>query len=81
MIGFPGMLEFRWREWVGNAFLKPRAVIVPLLAAHGDWRRASPHPLPVLAAPAPARRNARTFRVIDDGDVDVLKSLGRRASA
>ncbi len=96
MIGFHGMLEFRWREWVGNAFLKPLAVIVPLLAVHGVWRWASPHLLPdltgrlqALAVLAPAFALsaglavwlARTFRVIDDYDVDVLKSLGRRSAA
>ena len=66
----------------------PPAAIVPLLAVRGVWRRASPHPRPdvtgrlqAAAVLAPAGRIARTFRVIDDGDVDVLKSLSRRASA
>jgi len=96
MIGFHGLLEFRWREWVGNAFLKPLAAIVPLLAVHGVWRWASPHLLPevtgrlqALAVLAPAFALsvglawalARTFKVIDDYDVDVLKSLGRRSAA
>ena len=37
LIGFHGMLEFRWREWVGKAFLKPRAAEMPPRAVFGIW--------------------------------------------
>ncbi len=95
MIGFHGMLEFRWREWVGNAFLKPLAVGVPLLAVYGAWHLAAPHLPPVsgripaiaLLAPAFALSAglawllARALKVVDDLDLDVLKSLVRPPSA
>ena len=95
MIGFHGMLEFRWREWVGNAFLKPLAAGAPLLAVFGAWRLAAPHLPPVsgrieafaLLAPAFALSAglawllARALKIVDDTDVDLLKSLGRPAAA
>jgi O-antigen/teichoic acid export membrane protein len=95
MIGFHGLLEFRWREWVGNAFLKPLAVIAPLLLVCGVWRLAAPHLWSVagrgqaLALLAPAFLLSaglawglsRIFGIVDDYDVDVLKSLGRPSSA
>ena len=95
MIGFHGMLEFRWGEWMGNAFLKPLAAGAPLLTVYGAWRWAAPHLPPVhgraqafgvtasafLLSAALAWIVSRTLRIVDDVDVDVLKSLGRRAAA
>lgn len=95
MIGFHRMMEFRWREWMGNALLKPLAAFAPVLAVYGAWRLAAPHlgdvsgragalallgPAFLLSA-ALAWALARAFKVIDPVDVDVLRSLARRAPA
>lgn len=95
MIGFHGILEFRWGEWMGNAFLKPLAASAPLLAVYGAWQWAAPRLLPVhgraqaLAVAVPAFLLSaalawvvsRVLRIVDEVDVDVLKSIGRRTAA
>ncbi|MBI3856857.1 MAG: hypothetical protein HY293_14305 [Planctomycetes bacterium] len=95
MIGLRGFLEFRWREYVGNALLKPAVLAVPLAGVYAGWRALAAHLPPAdsrlraflvlapcfLAAAALGWAMARAFRVVDDYDLDVLKSPGRRASA
>jgi O-antigen/teichoic acid export membrane protein len=95
MIGFRRLVEFRWREYVGNALLKPLAAGVPPVAVFVGWRLAASHLPPVdgrlsaLAVLAPALALtvllswllARAAGSLDAYDVDVLKSLGRRSSA
>jgi O-antigen/teichoic acid export membrane protein len=95
MIGLRGFLEFRWREYVGNALLKPAVLAVPLGGVYAGWSALAPH-LPAvdtrlraflvlapafLLAAALGWTMARAFRVVDDYDLEVLKSPGRRASA
>lgn len=94
MIGLRGFLEFRWREYVGNALLKPAVLAVPLAGVYAGWWALARHLPPadtrlrafLVLAPAFAAcavlgwAMARAFRVIDDYDVDVVKSLGRRVN-
>ncbi len=95
MIGFRGSLEFRWREFVGNALLKPLAAGLPPAAVYAGWRLLSPQ-VPVadgrlsallvlapafLAAAALSWAAARATGALDAYDMDLLKSLGRRAPA
>jgi O-antigen/teichoic acid export membrane protein len=95
MIGLRGFLEFRWGEYVGNALLKPAVLAVPLAGVYAGWSALAPH-LPAVStrfraflvlAPAFLLSAAlgwamcRAFRVVDEYDLDVLKSPGRRASA
>jgi O-antigen/teichoic acid export membrane protein len=95
MIGLRRFLEFRWREYVGNALLKPAVLAVPLALVYAGWRALAPH-LPAvdsrlraflvlvpafLASASLGWAMARFFRVIDDYDLGVLKSSSRRASA
>jgi O-antigen/teichoic acid export membrane protein len=95
MIGLRRFLEFRWREYVGNALVKPAVLVAPLAAVFAGWRALAPH-LPVvdsrlraflvlvpafLAAAGLGWTMARMFRVVDEYDLDVLKSSSRRASA
>ncbi len=95
MIGFRGLVEFRWREYVGNALLKPLSAVVPLAAVYSGWRALAPHlpavdgRLSALAVLAPALAlaaalswfAARASRALDAYDMDVLRSLGRRPAA
>ncbi len=95
MVGLHGILDFRWREYVGSAVLKPAVAAAPLLAVYGGWGLVSPHAGPVegrlaaLAVLLPAFALAlalgwgcaRAFRVIDDYDLGVLRSIGRRSAA
>jgi O-antigen/teichoic acid export membrane protein len=95
MIGLRRFLEFRWREYVGNALLKPAVLAVPLAAVYAGWRALAPHLpaadsrlraflvlLPAFAVSAALGWVlARALRIVDDYDVDVLKSSGRRVSA
>lgn len=90
MIGFRGSLEFRWREFVGNALLKPLAAALPAAAAWAGWRALAPVPAAgrldafLILAPAfllcaaAAWGLCRVSRVLDDYDLDVLKTLLRR---
>jgi O-antigen/teichoic acid export membrane protein len=95
MIGLRGFLEFRWGEYVGNALLKPAVLAVPLAGVYAGWSALAPH-LPAidtrfraflvlapafLLSAALGWAMARAFRVVDEYDLDVLKSSGRRASA
>jgi O-antigen/teichoic acid export membrane protein len=95
MIGLRGFLEFRWGEYVGNALLKPAVLAVPLAGVYAGWSALAPH-LPAvdsrfraflvlapafLLSAALGWAMARAFRVVDEYDLDVLKSPGRRASA
>jgi hypothetical protein len=95
MIGFRRLVEFRWREMVGNALLKPLAAALPAVAVFAGWRCAAPHLPPVhdrlsafiLLSSAFALSSAlswllaRATGALDAYDVDVLKSLGRRSAA
>jgi O-antigen/teichoic acid export membrane protein len=95
MVGLRPVLGFRWREVVGNALLKPMVLALPLAAVYAAWRLALPPlaagagrgaALAVLvpsfaAAAALGGVLARLFRVLDDYDMDVLRSLGRRKAA
>lgn len=93
MIGFRGSLEFRWREFVGNALLKPLVAALPVGAAWVAWRALAPHPAGgrldafLLLAPAfllcaaAAVGLCRLVRVLDAYDVDVLGTLLRRRPA
>jgi hypothetical protein len=95
MIGLRGFLVFRWGEYVGNALLKPAVLAVPLAGVYAGWSALAPH-LPAvntrlraflvlapafLLSAALGWAMARAFRVVDEYDLDVLKSPGRRASA
>jgi O-antigen/teichoic acid export membrane protein len=94
MIGLRGFLEFRWREYVGNALLKPAVLAVPLTAVYAGWWALARHLPPAdtrlraflvlapafLIAAALGWAMARVFRVVDDYDLAVLKSPGRRAT-
>jgi O-antigen/teichoic acid export membrane protein len=93
MIGLRGFLEFRWREYVGNALLKPAVLAVPLAGVYAGWSALVPHLPPVdtrlraflvlapafLLTAALSWGMARAFRVVDEYDVEVLKSPGRHA--
>ncbi len=91
MIFLRGSVEFRWRELVGNAILKPLSAGVPLL---GLWASHRYLPVPsgrldalLLLAPAflvavvLSALLARWTRAIDDYDLDVLRSALRRNPA
>ena len=91
MIFLRGSVEFRWRELVGNAILKPLSAGVPLL---GLWASHRFLPVPsgrleafLLLAPAflvaagLSALLARATRAIDDYDLAVLKSALRRDAA
>jgi O-antigen/teichoic acid export membrane protein len=95
MIGLRGFLEFRWGEYVGNALLKPAVLAGPLAGVYAGWSALAPH-LPAvdsrfrallvlgpafLLSAALGWGMARAFGVVDEYDLDVLKSVGRRASA
>ncbi|HLY10499.1 MAG TPA: oligosaccharide flippase family protein [Planctomycetota bacterium] len=95
MSGLHGFLEFRWREYVGNALIKPAVLAVPLAGVYAAWGAAAPH-LPavdtrgrafLVLAPAFLLTAvlgwavARLFRVVDDVDLEVLKSSRRRSSS
>jgi len=95
MIGLRGFLEFRWREYVGNALLKPAVLAGPLAGVYAGWWALAPHLPPISSRPraflvlsiafllsaALGWTMARAFRVVDDYDLDVLKSPGRSVSA
>lgn len=91
MIFLRGSVEFRWRELVGNAILKPLSAGVPLL---GLWASHRFLPVPsgrlealLLLAPAflvaalLSALLARWTRAIDDYDLGVLRSALRRNPA
>jgi O-antigen/teichoic acid export membrane protein len=94
MSGLHGFLEFRWREYVGNALIRPAVLAVPLVAVYAAWGAVAPYCPPVdnrlraflVLAPSFVVSAclgwvvARAFRVIDDVDLDVLKSTGRRST-
>jgi hypothetical protein len=95
MIGLRGFLVFRWREYVGNALFKPAVLAVPLAGVYAGWRALAPHLPPVsgragaflvlapafLVSVAIGWAVTRALRIVDDYDVEVLKSPGRRAQA
>jgi O-antigen/teichoic acid export membrane protein len=95
MVGLHGILGFRWREYVGNSLLKPAVLALPLAAVWGAWRLLAPHTAPVegrtaaLAVLAPAflvsvaacAGVARACRIVDDYDLSLLRSIGRRSRA
>ena len=95
MIGLRRALFFRWREYVGNAFLKPLSFAAPVAFVFGVRTLLAPYlpeidgRLVAFAHLAPAFLlalglgwvAARAFRVIDAEDLDVLKSLTRRVPA
>jgi O-antigen/teichoic acid export membrane protein len=95
MIGFRGSVEFRWREYVGNALLKPLAAGLPVAAVYAAWTQIAPHVPPVAGrlsalivlasafalSAGLAWGAARATGVLDSYDIDVLKSLGRRTPA
>jgi O-antigen/teichoic acid export membrane protein len=92
MIGMSRVLEFRWREYVGNALLKPSVLVLPLSVVYVGWRWVAfpvETRLQALAVLAPAFLlalglgwvTARALRVVDEYDVNVLKSAGRSVSA
>ena len=95
MIGLRGFLEFRWREYVGNALLKPAVLAVPLAGVYAGWWALARHLPPVdsrlkaflvlsvsfLVSAGLGWVMARAFRVVDDYDLDVLKSPGKPDSA
>jgi O-antigen/teichoic acid export membrane protein len=94
MSGLRGFLEFRWGEYVGNALIKPAVLAVPLAGVYAAWGAVAPHFPPadirlrafLVLAPAFILAAllswfmARAFGVIDEVDLDVLKSTGRRSS-
>ncbi len=95
MCGLRRFLEFHWREYVGNALIKPAVLAVPLAAVYAAWGAAASHLPPVdsrlraflVLAPAFALSTllgwaiARALRVVDDVDLDVIKSSGRRSAS
>jgi O-antigen/teichoic acid export membrane protein len=91
MIFLRGSVEFRWRELVGNAILKPMAAGLPLL---GLWASRGFLPVPAgrlqalallapafLAATVVAAAVARWTRAVDDYDLNVLRAALRRSPA
>lgn len=91
MISLRGPVEFRWRELVGNAILKPSAAGVPLL---GLWASRGFLPVPsgrlqalLLLAPAflavtlVAAAVARWTRAVDDYDLGVMRAALKRNPA
>lgn len=95
MSGLSRILEFRWREYVGNALIKPAVLAVPLAGVYAAWGAAASHFPPIdtrlraflVLAPAFLLTAllgwilARALGAIDEVDLDVLKSAGRRASS
>jgi len=96
MIGFRKVMAFRWREFAGNALLKPAVLALPLLAAYAAWRGLVAPQVPPVETRAQAAAvvvpafaavlvlgwlAARACRVLDAVDVGALKSLGRRIPA
>jgi O-antigen/teichoic acid export membrane protein len=95
MIGLRRFLDFRWREYVGNAVLKPAVLAAPLVGVYAGWSALASHFPPAdtrgraflvlapafLLSTAAGWAAARVARAVDDYDLDVLKSSGRRASA
>jgi len=94
MSGLRRFLEFRWREYVGNALIKPAILAVPLAGVYAAWGAVAPYFPPLdhrlraflgLATTfAPAALGswamARAFGVINIVDLDVLKATGHRSS-
>jgi hypothetical protein len=80
---------------VGNALIKPAVLAVPLAGVYAAWGAAASHFPPVdgrlraflvlapafLLAAALSWGLARAFGVIDEVDLDVLNSTGRRSSS
>jgi O-antigen/teichoic acid export membrane protein len=95
MIGLRRFLVFRWREYVGNALIKPAVLAVPLAGVYAGWGAVAPHfPTPdsrlraflvltpaFLLTAALGWALARLLRVVDDVDLEVLKSSSRRSNA
>jgi O-antigen/teichoic acid export membrane protein len=95
MIGLRGFLEFRWREYVGNALLKPAVLAVPLAGVYAGWWALARHLPPMDSRPRAfvvlavafllsaglGWAMARAFGIVDDYDLQVLKSPGRPVSA
>jgi O-antigen/teichoic acid export membrane protein len=95
MSGLRRFLEFRWREYVGNALIKPAVLAVPLVGVYAAWGAIAPYcpavdsRLRAFLVLAPAFlltaalgwALARLLRVVDDVDLEVLKSTGRRSNA
>lgn len=91
MIGLHRHLKFSWREFAGNALLRPLAVAAPLAAVYAGWRILSGSLSPVesraaaLAVVGPAFAAsaalsclvARLSGVLDNYDMDFLKSVAR----
>jgi O-antigen/teichoic acid export membrane protein len=94
MSGLRRFLEFRWREYVGNALIKPAILAVPLAGVYAAWGAIASYFPPVdnrlraflvlaptfILAAAGSWAMARAFGVIDKVDLDVLNSTGRRSS-
>jgi O-antigen/teichoic acid export membrane protein len=95
MSGLRRFLEFRWREYVGNALIKPAVLAVPLAGVYAAWGAAASHFPPIdtrlraflvltpafLVTALAGWLIARALGAIDQVDLDVLKSTGRRASS
>jgi len=95
MSGLRRFLEFRWREYVGNALIKPAVLAVPLAGVTAGWSALAPYCPAIdsrlraflVLAPAFLLTTAlgwglaRLLRVVDDVDLEVLKSSGRRSNA
>jgi hypothetical protein len=64
MSGLRRFLEFRWREYVGNALIKPAVLAVPLAGVYAAWGAVA----------------SLAFGVIGKVDLDVLKTRGHRSS-
>lgn len=92
VLGFRGVMSFDWREFLGNALLKPAALAVPLGVVYAAWRLAAPH-LPAVetraeaaavlvpafvSAVAASLLMARRARLLDAGDWEAFRFLGRR---
>jgi len=95
MSGLRRFLEFRWREYVGNALIRPAVLAVPLAGVYAGWGALAPYcPAPdtriraflvltpaFLLTAALGWSLARLLRVVDDVDLEVLKSSSRRPNA
>jgi len=93
--GLRRFLEFRWREYVGNALIKPAVLAVPLAGVYAGWGAIAPYCPPpdtriraffvltpaFLLTAALSWALARLLRVVDDVDLEVLKSSSRRSNA